>query len=302
MDADEVKKSILLAFYDAKKIPVSDLINQLNFDEKIFNESLQELINEGYLKKIDGELYKCGDFKNTENFVSAEDLANKGINIEVNNEKQFEDKNNNIFISYARRDTTGLAKNLFDWLQKRGYHPFFDKDPEKGIPVGEPHWDAKIEIAIINSKLLIVLLSPCSVRKKSFCRKEIIFAQCKDIPIIPIIVSEVDIPITIITTQCIEAYKNPDEIFELLQACIDQVIENGTLPIRENGNIWWESSDTLNFEEEIKQYGSSFVGRDWLLESIDSWICTSKDRVLLLSADPGFGKSALATHFQYYFR
>jgi tetratricopeptide (TPR) repeat protein len=301
MDSDEVKKNILLAFYDAKKIPVSDLINQLNFDEKIFNESLQELINEGYLKKIDGELYKCGDFKNIENFVSAEDLAKKGTNSEVNNEKQFENINNNIFISYARRDTTGLAKNLFEWLQKRGYHPFFDRDPEKGIPVGEPYWDAKIEISIINSKLLIVLLSPCSVRKKSFCRKEIIFAQCKDIPIIPIIVSEVDIPITIITTQCIEAYKNPDEIFELLQACIDQVIKNGTLPIRENGNIWWESSDTLNFEEEIKQYGSSFVGRDWLLESIDSWISKSKDRVLLLSADPGFGKSALATHFQYYF-
>jgi len=179
MDADEVKKSILLAFYDTKKIPVSDLINQLNFDEKIFNESLRELINEGYLKIIDGELYKCGDFKNTENFVSSEDLAKKGTNSEVNNEKQFENINNNIFISYARRDTTGLAKNLFDWLQKRGYHPFFDRDPEKGIPVGEPYWDAKIEISIINSKLLIVLLSPCSVRKKVFAEKKLFLRNAR---------------------------------------------------------------------------------------------------------------------------
>jgi len=265
MEREDIKEKIVTLISVSDQITKEELLTQFEMDKNIISNSLDELIFEGRVV-LDGNKLVLGK---------------------------------KIFISYARRDTLNLAQELFDWLKIRKYSPFFDKDPKDGIPVSEPHWDAKIEIKIIDSKLIILLLSPCSVRIKSFCRNEILFAQKKDVPIIPVIVSDVDLPITIITTQCIEAYKNPEGLFEQLEFYIDYVLKNGEMPYREKGIAWWEAFETIQFDEEIKQYGDLFIGREWLFKAIDEWVTTAKDKALLLTADPGFGKSALITHFQY---
>lgn len=265
MEKEDIKEKIITLISVNDQISKEELFAHFEMDKSLISNVLDELIQECRVV-LDGNKLVLGK---------------------------------KIFISYARRDTVDLAQELFDWLKIRKYSPFFDKDPKDGIPVSEPHWDAKIEMKIVDSKLIIFLLSPCSVREKSFCRNEIFYAQRKDVPIIPVFVSDVVPPITIIMTQGIEAYKNPKELFEQLEFYIDYVLKNGEMPYREMGNVWWEAFETIHFDEEIKQYGDSFIGREWLFKAIDDWVTTSKDKVLLLTADPGFGKSALVTHFYY---
>lgn len=298
MDKKDIHIYILDTLSTLKQAPIEYFAEQLNLEEDILIDSIHELIEEGLLEIIDSKIYFREDENPQDDSVSENVNENISSEVKDTNIDTVPNDTKKIFISYARRDSTKLAKELFNWLSGKGFHPFFDKDPEKGIPVGDPHWDAKIEIKIIESQLIIILLTPCSVRMKSFCRKEILFAQRKDVPIIPVTISDVDVPITIITTQCIEAFKNPTAVFEQLEFYIDYVIKNGTMPYRETGNSWWEAFETINFDEEIKGH-DEFVGRDWLFEIIEKWVNTSKDKVLLLTADPGFGKSALVTHSEY---
>lgn len=265
MEKEDLKEKILSLFYGSNQISKEDIFTHFEMDKTFISNLLDELIHEGRII-LDGNKLVLG---------------------------------RKIFISYARRDTLDLAQKLFNWLKIRGYSPFFDKDPKEGLSVGDPEWDATIEIKIIDSQLIILLLSPCSVRRKSFCRKEILYAQQQDVPLIPVFVSEVDPPITIITTQGIEAYKNPLELFEQVEYYINYVFTNGAMPYREKGKSWWEAFETIHFTEEIQQYKDSFIGREWLSEEIDTWVNTSKDKVLLLTADIGFGKSAFVTHFNY---
>jgi len=51
-----------------------------------------------------------------------------------------------------------------------------------------------------------------------------------------------------------------------------------------------------DFGELITRYGSSFVGREWLVERVDSFLAEKKHRTLVLSGGPGIGKTAFLAH------
>jgi hypothetical protein len=79
----------------------------------------------------------------------------------------YKDKQEIIFISYAREDSEA-ARRLYDDLKKSGLIPWLDK--ESLIP-GQ-NWKNSIKIAIKNSRFVIAILSSNSVGKRGYIQKE----------------------------------------------------------------------------------------------------------------------------------
>ncbi len=201
-----------------------------------------------------------------------------------------------IFISYGRQDAAEFAARLAGWLRSEGYEPWLDA--ENGILIGTP-FDIRIEVGISGSDLLIALLSPWSLRPEGFCRNELLFALARKVPIIPIRIAEVDPPIQIISLNYVDAVADPEAAFAQLPRLINQVQCTGRMFLREwpevtSGIPWWRDYHPLDFESELAQHGGAFTGRQWLFELIHHWVQQGDSRLLLLTADAGVGKSAIA--------
>jgi len=201
-----------------------------------------------------------------------------------------------IFISYGRKDAAEFARRLADWLRQQGYQPWLDV--ENGIPIGAP-FDVKIELGISGSDALIAVLSPWGLRPESLCRNELLFAQWQKKPLIPVRIADVTPPIQIVSLNYIDAVDNPDAAFAALPDAIRRLTEVGGIGCRDwaespAAKPWWAAFEPRRFEEELARHGGSFTGRKWLFEQIRDWAQQSSSRLLLLTADTGFGKSAAA--------
>ncbi len=201
-----------------------------------------------------------------------------------------------VFISYGRADALEFAHKLSTWLKKEGFQPWLDVD--EGIPIGAP-FDVRIELGIEDSDILIAVLSPWSLRPEGFCRNELLFAQAKKRPIVPVRIADIIPPIQIISLNYVDACENPDSVLPKLGEVIRKVAREGGMPLREwpaatTGMPWWADNQRLTFEEELARHGQSFTGREWLFEQLRQWITNTNARLMLITADAGFGKSALA--------
>jgi tetratricopeptide (TPR) repeat protein len=201
-----------------------------------------------------------------------------------------------IFISYGRGDAANVAIKLAHWLRTQGHEPWLDV--ENGIPIGSAY-DIRIETGMAESELLIALLSPWSLRPDGFCRNEILYAQAMGIPIIPVRLADVIPPIQIISLNFIDARNDLEAVYEILPSLITEVANTRQMPLRQWEFLrarqpWWAACQPLDFHEELARHGGSFVGREWLFEEIRNWIASSNSRIMIITADAGVGKSAIA--------
>ncbi|MBN1567743.1 MAG: toll/interleukin-1 receptor domain-containing protein [Acidobacteria bacterium] len=171
-----------------------------------------------------------------------------------------------VFISYGRKDAAEFAMSMAEWLRNRGHTPWIDI--KQGVPVGAA-FDIRIELGIENSDLMVALLSPWSLRPESFCRNELLYAQAMKRPIVPIRLAELVPPIQILPLSWLDAFPDSNTAFEKLPSIIEEVVRTGEMPRRiwtgiESAGAGWIKEEKLDFGEEMRRYGSSFTGRDWL--------------------------------------
>lgn len=201
-----------------------------------------------------------------------------------------------IFISYGHNDAIEFAEKLATWLKDQGYEPWLDK--KDGIISGEP-FDIRIEQGISECSILIALISPSSIRYESYCRNEWLFAQSIEKPIIPLRLANINPPLVIINLHYEDAFADTNMVFDNLSKVIKEVIANGKPRYREwiqnnEKKIWWSNREKLNFSEELRRYGKSFIGRDWLFMQLEQWVKGGDTQLALIRADSGWGKSAFA--------
>ena len=118
-----------------------------------------------------------------------------------------------IFLSYSSKDIE-FVRRLRNDLVENGFNAWMDKTH---IPGGH-HWDDTVEEALENSELLILLISPNSV-KSSFVRDEMDYALDKahPIPQIPVMYKKTKLPLTWRRLQYIELNeKNYQKNFPVL--------------------------------------------------------------------------------------
>jgi len=211
-----------------------------------------------------------------------------------------------VFISYGRQDALDFARGLAKRLRVEGFDTWLDKD--NGIAPGD-RFDLQIELGIRNSDVLMAILSPWSARDSSFCRNEILFAQAHKLPVVPIRIADVDPPIQIYSVQYIDIKSEGDAALDRVMEVLRHLEEHGSVPAALPDSPSLPFSSWLDAEHEdisgdLAEHGGRFHGREWLFEQIGAWIDEHTSRLLLLTAPPGYGKSALCaqmtTRFDVY--
>lgn len=108
-----------------------------------------------------------------------------------------------LYISYSRQDSHDIAQRLTQDLMDRHFEVFID---DRLITAGQD-WANVLEEALSEADVLLVLLSPGSVRSQ-FVRSEIAFAQQLGKRIMPLMVSHTNIPLPLINIQYIDFTKD----------------------------------------------------------------------------------------------
>ncbi len=99
-----------------------------------------------------------------------------------------------IFLSYAWKDATEFADQLYKALTEAGFTVWMDR---KCIPAGVD-WDDALAEAIDRCAAFIYVMTPESVHGKSICRDELHMALDLDKPIIPLLLhEELSIPLRV---------------------------------------------------------------------------------------------------------
>jgi WD40 repeat protein len=217
------------------------------------------------------------------------------------------DEPTRVFLSYGVRDASDVAERLHRDLTARGYKIW--QDIER-IRTGWA-WDNKLQDGLLTSKVVLALLSPHAVRRAldtdnvsqvdSVCLDEIAYARfrCK-IPIVPVKVRPCEAPFLIYRLQHID-FRRWNESEPVYQAGLDQIYEAIEAARRgeKRERTWGWLPKPWDFEPFLREKRKDFVGREWLFAEIEGWQVRGAQSALLITGEPGIGKSAIVAALVY---
>jgi TIR domain len=204
-----------------------------------------------------------------------------------------------LFLSYGVRDASDIAERLHRDLTARGYQVWQDVNR---LRAGRP-WDEDIPEGLRTSQVVLALLSPQSVRRAvdagnptandSVCLDEIAYARdpCH-IPIVPVMSCEA--PFLLNRLHQID-FRRWNESEPVYQAGLDQIYEAIEAARRgeKRERTWGWLPKPWDFEPFLREKRKDFVGREWLFAEIDGWQVRGAQPALLITGEPGIGKSAI---------
>ena len=204
-----------------------------------------------------------------------------------------------VFLSYGRRDAKDVAERLERDLEAAGYEVWMDV---KKIGSGSM-WQQEIENGLRKAQVVVSLLSPHAVRRvgesdamDSVCLDELTFARTSSppTPVVPVMVVPCEPPFIIYRLDYVHltGWRDSEEDyrqgFERLVSGIRDALA-GKVRYR----AWEDRLRPLDFSDYMASKRRGFVGREWLFEEIDLWRFESEERALLITGDPGAGKSSI---------
>ena len=206
-----------------------------------------------------------------------------------------------IFVSYGHDEYTFFAHRLADLLIENGYEVFIDRD---GLTCGK-EFDISLENGLKWTKngqgegTLILLMTPHSVRRPNgFCLNELAYALDIRLRIIPIMLEQVDPPLSIYRVQYHTLLVKPNDNDVVIANQLNKVIgllNDGTsLDLTGNIKSLESSLNPIDFNDELIFFTKDFVGRDWLLEHINGML-KRDHQVILVTGGPGIGKTSFST-------
>jgi hypothetical protein len=162
----------------------------------------------------------------------------------------------------------------------------------------------------------LLLMTPHSVRRPDgFCLRELARALERGIPVIPVMLTTCEPPLSLAHLQwldlrvsvpelqlAISAGESPEPdtgldryLSDLEQLC--RALRAGMVPFDalHARLIHWLSPDA--FEADLRRHLARFVGRVWVADRVGAWTSDAAGEPLLwLTAKPGFGKTTVAAH------
>lgn len=195
-----------------------------------------------------------------------------------------------VFISYGREDGLAFADRLGTDLKERGGHAvFIDRDRiEKG-----GLWEVRIEQGIRGSTVFAAVMTPHSLRETSVCRDEVVFALNEGKNVIPI---KAD-PNRTLKPSLLLARRNwIDFSVDYESGCqaLLRYLSGDLSALRPPALPTITGVAPLDFGPEIARFTANFTGREWFNPEIDRWLSGGNRRAMVIVAEPGVGKSALA--------
>jgi tetratricopeptide (TPR) repeat protein len=218
-----------------------------------------------------------------------------------------------IFFSYGHDANRELVDRLKEDLEKRGHQVWIDY---KEIGTWD-NWRGKITSGIYKSQMAVAFLSIHSTRDPGVCRNEIAMALHYFGTVYPVMMENVpseSIPSTITHLQWLdfspwkELRREPDPLaferfYEERFLEIVSRVEGEATRFASEASVLRQVLRPSQFDAKFAQHLEGFIGRQWCFEAFESWLNQQPDsRVFLVSAGPGFGKTALAVHLANRFR
>jgi len=211
------------------------------------------------------------------------------------------DESPRVFLSCGVRDASELAEHLHRDLMARGYEVWWDVNH---IRAGRP-WDEEVQVGLRNSQVLLALFSPQSVRRArdpgnptatdSVCLNEIEYAQraCK-IPIVPVQVVSCEAPFLIFRSHQLD-FRRWRESETTYQGGLDQICAGLEAALRGETpkRSWRPLLEPWDFAPFLLEKRNHFTGRQWLFRDLDEWRSKDGPPALLITGEPGIGKSAI---------
>lgn len=207
-----------------------------------------------------------------------------------------------VFLSYGQRDAAALAARLREDLERAGYRVW--QDAER-IRAGRG-WTEEVRAGVRESDVLVALMSPHSVRqvgapgnpddRDSVCLNEIAYAvdACR-IPVVPVMALACEPPFRIFHLQYLdfrdwrESEARYRELLGRLRASLDESAARRRSPAR----AWDWLPEPWDFSAFLADKRRDFTGREWLFREIEEWRARGPEAALLVTGDPGAGKSAI---------
>jgi hypothetical protein len=206
-----------------------------------------------------------------------------------------------IFLSYSWNDAAEIASRIKASLEEAGYDIWIDYEH---IRPDEEHFAWLLEEALEKCQLFVALLSPYSVRlgdagtvsRMSVLHNQLILAVKRNLPVVPLMVIECDLPLAINHYDPIDftAWQSSPAVYQQgIQELLQWIREALADSPRRRYRVYVEnlSAARLSFPEELTGEGN-FVGREWLMDRLEAWL-DGKGRCFLIDAEPGAGKTAL---------
>lgn len=206
-----------------------------------------------------------------------------------------------LFLSYARRDASDLADRLKRDLEANGYRVWLDRPEIK--PGAE--WEHEIVDGLRAAQLLVAVLTPSAVRRSndpgnpdaidSVCLDEISFARFARPPtaVVPVMALPCEPPFSVFRLDYVDmcAWRDSEDRYcaglQRLLAGIKEALD-GKVSYRSQIN----DLQPWDFAAFLFEKRRDFCGRDWLFSEIDVWRASCREPALLITGDPGVGKSA----------
>jgi hypothetical protein len=214
------------------------------------------------------------------------------------------DEPSRVFLSYGVRDASEIAERLHRDLAARGYQIWQDVSR---LRVGRP-WDEDVPEGLRTSQVVLALLSPHSVRRAldagnptatdSVCLDEIAYARgARKIPIVPVQVISCEAPFLIYRLHQID-FRRWAESEAAYQAGLEQICAEVAEAIQSRKSLerlWGPLPQPWDFTPFILEKRKHFTGRQWLFQDLDEWRSKDAPPALLITGEPGIGKSAIVS-------
>ncbi|QSZ42174.1 TIR domain-containing protein [Sulfurimonas aquatica] len=201
-----------------------------------------------------------------------------------------------IFISYGRDvknpQHVELVKKVKSTLEKEGFNVLMDIEQlQTGVD-----WELQLEKNISQSDWILFFITPYSARRPDgYCLNELSFGLSLRKPIAPIMVDFEVAPLSISRIQYLDLQHVIDydtKIKEILSV----LNERKKLGFEGGHTALLSVLDPLKSDTIIAKHIHGFVGREWIYIEVDRWLKEEKNsRVLWITAEAGYGKSALST-------
>ena len=206
-----------------------------------------------------------------------------------------------IFLSYGHDDYASLAFRIKRDLEALGHEVW--SDVERLKPGGD--WERYIEEGFEfaskdhESGRFLLLMTPHSVRRPDgYCLNELARAYGRGLPIIPVMVSDVEPPLSIARLQWFDMRQcfPVDEFEEKYAKKLDQLVEaliEKQVPFEGVQQRLLNYLQPMTYGDDVTRHLSRFKGRKWVMQEFEEWLASSR-RVLWITGEPGVGKSAMA--------
>ena len=304
MDDSEAFELALSMLREKKRITNSQLRLQFGGDEALLQRIREDLILQDFAEDYKNVGLILIDSKSSYDQDISE--ITPQVSIENTDSLSGNHENTRIFISYGRKGRgLALAERLERDLLCRGYDVYRDLHPYRGLKGGHD-WEWELEKQIGARTVFLSLLTCYAVRRPDgYCLDEISLARSLQKKIIPLLVESAENnrpcrpPLCIHRLNFIDYQqweKEYDKKFtELLRAIhAPQQYDGLSIILLSFGGD--PQSIEYDFTGEMSRKAKNFTGREWLTGKVNSWLHSSNDQILLLTGDPGSGKSAFIAH------